>query len=255
MSHFALFKFVLLISLSINCSEVISANSSIRICYEANHFPPYSFEKNSVPVGILVDLIDYASQETDQPIELYSNSWNRCQQDVIAGRAQALFAMVSTEKRQKKFAFPPPENLNDWHMWLAQYPVFTPKNSEFDVNTYNPQKGMGAPLGYVVWNILEQRNWLTPFQYEPIQGFKMLAVNKLDGYVVERLIGLNLIQENNLTSQIRMNEYSVLDTKWYLPFNKDFYNKNKSLVHNFWMHMAAQRKIAKHEFEKAEISQ
>jgi polar amino acid transport system substrate-binding protein len=197
----------------------------------------------------LVDLIDYAAKNSEQPIELYSSSWIRCQQDVIAGRAQALFAMIKTKKRQEQFAFPPKENLSTWHMWLAQYPVFTPKNIEFDIETYIPNKGIGAPLGYVVWNILEQQNWLSPFQYEPIEGLKMLTVNSLDGYVVEKLIGLHLIQENNLIAKIQMNQYSVLDTKWYLPFNKDFYNKNRLLVHDFWKHMAVKRLIAKNEFE------
>ena len=255
MAHFPTFKFVLLTILSIVCSKVISANNTIKICHEANHYPPYISLKDSEPEGILVDIIIDASQKVEQSIELYSNSWIRCQQDVMAGRAQALFAMVNTDKRQKEFAFPPQENLNSWYMWLAQYPVFTPENSKFDVNSYQPQQGIGAPLGYVVWNRLKQKKWLSPFQYEPIEGLKMLGVHKLDGYVVERLIGLKLMQENNLMSKVKINHYSVLDTQWYLPFNKGFYNRNKILVHRLWKHMSVQREIIKHKVEESLILQ
>lgn len=221
----------------------------MRICYEAKHYPPYILQSDSTPKGILIDIVTFASQKAEQPIALYSNSWERCQRDVKAGRAHALFAMVRTDKRQTEYAFPPENKLNTWHMWLAEYPVFTSINYEFDIDTYKPTKGIGAPLGYVVWSMLEQKNWLSPYQYEPVVGLQMLEFNKLDGYVVEKLIGLKIIQENKLTSKVIVSQQSFLDTRWYLPVNKDFYHKETALVHRFWETMAEGRKMLLQDVE------
>ena len=215
---------------------------SLKICHEDRYYPPYIYQEENVTKGILVDIIKAAVKEVNVSLELYSKPWIRCQQDVISGQAHALFAMVQTDERKQVFAFPTERKISEWYMWLAQYPVFTAKGTSFVAAEYSPNKGMGAPLGYVIWDILNGNNWLSPYQYEPIDGLKMLAINKLDGYVVERQIGLHLLEINNLTSEVEVNEDLLLQSKWYLPFNKSFYKSEKALVEEIWSHIAVQRK-------------
>jgi len=218
-----------------------AAQLSLKICHEENDYPPYIHQEENVTKGILVDIIKIAVKEINVSVELYSKPWIRCQQDVISGQAHALFAMVQTDERKQVFAFPPEHKLSKWHMWLAQYPIFTIKGTSFVAAEYRPNKGIGAPLGYVVWDILKSKNWLSPYQYEPIDGLKMLAINKLDGYVVERQIGLHLLEINNLTSEVEVSDDLLLQSKWYLPFNKNVYKSEKDLVENIWRQIAVQR--------------
>jgi len=219
-----------------------AAQISLKICHEENYYPPYIYQEKNVAKGILVDIIMAAVKEINISVELYSKSWIRCQQDVMSGQAHALFAMVQTDERKQAFAFPPERRLSKWYLWLAQYPVFTAKGTPFSAAEYRPNKGIGAPLGYVVWDILNGKNWLSPYQYEPIDGLKMLAINKLDGYVVERQIGLHLLEISNLTTEVEVNKDLILQSKWYLPFNKSFYKSEKALVENIWSHIAVQRR-------------
>lgn len=223
-----------------------ASKMSLKICHENNYYPPYIFLEKQDAKGILVDIIDAATKEVNISVELYARPWIRCQQDVISGQAHALFAMVKTEERSQKFAFPPEKKLSDWYLWLAQYPVFTTKNTLFDATSYQTEKGIGAPLGYVVWDILKDKGWLSTYQYEPVEGLKMLAIDRLDGYVVERQIGIHLLEKNKLSAKVEVNNKLILQTQWYLPFNKDFYQAEKALVDKIWRNIAIQRKRSEH---------
>ena len=235
-------KLVITFICSVFFSNTINAQPTLKICHENNHYPPYIYLDDAKLSGILIEIIKLASKQTQFKVEFYAKPWARCQKDVKAGTAHALFAMISTHERQQDFAFPPNAQLQNWHLWTAQYPVFTPINNKFDIDNYRPQKGIGAPRGYVVWQKLQEKNWLSPYQYEAVEGLNMLAINKLDGYVVERLIGLNLMNENNLSNKIKMSEFSMLDTRWYAPFNKNYYKNNREQVHIFWQKLASARK-------------
>ena len=215
----------------------------IKICYEASHNPPYinSNIDSKTPSGILIDLIQQSAKALDWEITLYTNSWIRCQNDVKEGRAQAIFPMVSTPQRRQEYVFPPVKQAKNWYMWRGQYPVFTSAEKVFDKDNYQVKYGIGAPLGYVVWHKLKEKNWLSTHQYQPEEGFKMLALNKLDGYIVDRLVGLNIIKKYNLADTVHINQGPFLDALWYVTFNQEFYQYNQPQIHQFWQAMANMR--------------
>lgn len=225
------------------------AAPKLKICHEASNYPPYIYLHNNQAQGLLVDIILGAAEALNIQIVFDAKPWNRCQKDVKTGKSHALFAMIKTPKRATEYAFPLDEKN---HLWTAKYPIFTSKKAPFSLNNYTPDKGLGAPLGYVVWQKLKERGWLTPYQYTPEQGLKMVANGKLDGYVVERLIGLHLLHENQLSDHLVHSEENLLDTIWYLPFNRSFYQKNQKLIDNFWSKLNTARKKLKKKYEKPE---
>jgi len=228
------------------------AAPSLKICHEASNYPPYIYQEDNQSKGLLVDIIDEAAQNMKLHIEFDAKPWKRCQKDVQTGNSHALFAMIKTPKRAKDYAFPSDPSR---HLWTAKYPIFTNKNTPFVFNDYSPSKGLGAPLGYVVWQKLKDRGWLSPFQYSPEEGLKMVAMGKLDGYVVERLIGLHLLYENQLTDSLSYSEDNLLDTIWYLPFNKSFYQSNKDLIENFWKALNEAREQFKQQYDKSKLAE
>ena len=232
----------MLMALIVMATPSSAEQRSLKICYEDNNYPPYIYRDESVGKGILVDIIIAAAQETRVSLALYSKPWMRCQQDVISGEAHALFAMIETDQRKKIFAFPPENKLSHWYLWLAQYPVFRAKGKPFIAAQYQPQTGIGAPFGYVVLDMLKDKNWLSPYQYEPKDGLKMVAMNKLDGYVVERQIGIHLLEVINHTKDVEVSQHLMLQSNWYLPFNKSFYESYPTLVEAMWRNIAVQRK-------------
>ncbi|KTF16657.1 hypothetical protein ATS75_04190 [Pseudoalteromonas sp. H105] len=214
----------------------------LKICYEDFANPPYIYSEDNIAKGILADIITAAIKDVNVSVALYSKPWMRCQQDVISGEAHALFAMIQTDERKHLFAFPPEKELSQWYLWLAQYPVFKAKGKPFVAAEYQPNMGIGAPFGYVVLDMLNDKKWLSPYQYEPQAGLKMVAMNKLDGYVVERQIGIHLLEVINHTADVDVSEYLMLQSNWYLPFNKHFYKSHTALVENIWRNIAVQRK-------------
>ena len=226
------------------------AADKLKICHEASNYPPYIYQQDNQAQGLLVDIILSAAEALNIQIEFDAKPWNRCQKDVKTGRSHALFAMIKTPKRANEYAFPLDEKN---HLWTAKYPIFTSKKARFSLSNYTPDKGLGAPLGYVVWQKLKERGWLTPYQYTPEQGLKMVANGKLDGYVVERLIGLHLLHENQLSEQIIHSEENLLDTIWYLPFNRSFYLNNQNLVTSLWSELGKTRTHLEKQYQKTTL--
>ncbi|NVK25218.1 MAG: transporter substrate-binding domain-containing protein [Gammaproteobacteria bacterium] len=226
----------------ISIKSYASKQLELTICHEANSYPPYIYAEEGLSTGLLVDIIEQSAHLSSIRLTLYSSSWLRCQKDVQSGRADALFAMVKTKEREKLFQFPPDEP-DVFFLWHAQYPVFYERSRGFDYENYIPNKGIAAPLGYVVKDLLKKKNWLSPYPYEPSEGLPMVAANKLDGYVVERLIGEKLLEQLKISNQVEATEISLLNTNWYVPFNRQFYQANKPKVDLFWSNIAIARDL------------
>ena len=235
-----IFTISLLLTVTATSAQT-SENLELIICHEANSYPPYVYLSGGAPTGILVKTIEHAAHLSAAKITFYSAPWLRCQKDVQSGRANALFAMVKTPEREKLYQFPS-DNPDSFFLWQAQYPVFYKQSNEFDLANYQPNRGLAAPLGYVVTDTLKKRNWLSPYAYEPSEGLPMVAIDKLDGYVVERLIGKSLIDQLKLSDKVVATEKSLLNTNWYIPFNREFYKVNKAKINHFWRQVAKARK-------------
>lgn len=226
--------------------------TELTICHEANSYPPYIYTLEDNSTGLLVDIIEEAARLTSIKLTLYSSPWLRCQKDVQSGQADALFAMVITPEREKLYVFPP-QHPDLYFLWQAQYPIFIGSNNKFDAKTYKPNTGFGAPLGYVVTDMLKKKNWLSDYAYSPSEGLQMVALGKLDGYVVERLIGESLLDQLTLSSKVQATKISLLNTNWYIPFNHNYYNKNKHKVIEFWQNVAISRQQIKNSVVDKEL--
>lgn len=229
----------LLITLIGNRSHAL-ASGVFTVCHEETSYPPYIYTSKGIASGLLVDIISQSAKLSSIKLNLYSSSWLRCQKDVQSGRADALFAMVKTPEREQRYQFPTTQP-DLYFLWQAQYPVFYEIGIGFDAKNYIPNKGLAAPLGYVVTEKLKNKNWLSPYTYKPNEGLAMVAIKKLDGYVVERLIGTELLKQLELSSKVKASDTSLLNTNWYIPFNRKFYKANKHMVELFWRNIATVR--------------
>nr|WP_156413605.1 hypothetical protein [Lacimicrobium alkaliphilum] len=121
-------------------------------------------------------------------------------------------------------------------LWEAEYPFFVAKDSDFSFQQYQkrPRVGMGAPFGYVPYYKLKELGLLAPFDLSLEQGLQMVATGKIDGYVVETQTGLSAIKKLHLNERIRMTSDTLLKAYWHIPFNKDYYRRNKQRIERFW---------------------
>lgn len=58
---------------------------------------------------------------------------------------------------------------------------------------------------------------------------------------MERQIGFHLLEMNKRKAQLTASEDLILQSKWYIPFNKSFYKSEKVMVDNIRSSMALKR--------------
>ena len=225
---------------------------NITVCYEDNNYPPYILNKlksEHTPQGLLVEIILSAAKNVGITIEFIRRPWLRCQQMVKNNQAQALFAMIKTPERTNDFSFPKTEQQS---LVTAEYGLFIKKKGPFDnkpqltalrdekrfldIAAYQKQKvfGLSAPNGYVVHRLLSQHQLVSEFDYRLGEGVLAVSNNRLDGYVVEKRIGLNAIARQKLTASVYWSDIIVLSDHWYIPFNNTYYQQNSAEVERFW---------------------
>lgn len=244
----ALLTLLLVVSFSINAKPW-------QLCHEDKEYPPYISSDNQAS-GLLVDILEHAASSSN--IELYFTAlpWKRCQQAVKDGIYDGLFAMIKTPKRTKQFAFPMTQQ---HYINTADYVILYKRNSflhraelagklfskqgEFNVNYYKKIKefGLQAPAGYVVEQYIKQHNIAANSDYDLSLGIHQVAIGRLDGYIVEKRIGLAQVEALNQQDHVISSQGVLKRTYWYVPFNRDFYNNNKEGVARFWHHMQLSR--------------
>ncbi|AWL10656.1 hypothetical protein HMF8227_00148 [Saliniradius amylolyticus] len=237
-----LLRVVLAFFLSVWAGALFS--QPVKFCYELHAQPPYINDEREVQVGkpgILVKRISAVSEELNIEPLFDRFSWLKCQQLVKQGLADALFVMINTPEREQQFAFP-----KESYFIRANYPLFvnpTGTNSKLlELSRAqvirelqeNGRYGVGAPLGYIVHGQLADLGLLSGFQYSPSKGLSMVAKGKLDAYVLERRIGMTLVQQLGIQQQVVPTKASLVEANWHVAFNKDFYRQHPALVERFW---------------------
>jgi polar amino acid transport system substrate-binding protein len=230
--------------------------ADVVFCYEDQNYEPYVFHLNNsenVPTGLLINIIRAAAKKANLPIQFVRRPWLRCQQMVKDNEAQALFAMIKTPERTTLFAYPKDESQA---LTTVEYGLFIKKNGFLDnkntladitsagnrlnVGKYKKhlQFGLSAPTGYVVNDILSKNNILSNFEYTLDEGLIAVADNRLDGYVVAKLIGINKVNEHLLSNLIYWSNITLDSNDWYIPFNKEYYQQNKMRIEKFWLEIS-----------------
>jgi polar amino acid transport system substrate-binding protein len=120
--------------------------------------------------------------------------------------------------------------------------LFT-KEGQFNINYYKKIKefGLQAPAGYVVEQYIKQHNIAANTDYDLNLGIHQVAIGRLDGYLVEKRIGLAQVEALKQQDQVISSQGVIRRTYWYLPFNLDFYQQNKNDVVRFWHHIQLAR--------------
>ncbi|WP_448213200.1 substrate-binding periplasmic protein [Colwellia sp. MEBiC06753] len=231
-----------------------AANQTVTFCSEAKQYPPYiSVDQYGNPSGLLVDIVKKSAKEVGLTANFITDAWLRCQKLVTENKAQALFAMIKTSQRAQTFQFPADSK---HYIAVAEYPIFYTENSVihqhldrlFSSGKFSPTAflaiknyGLQAPLGYVAQEYITRHGLNSSVDYTVDEGLKMAALGRLDGYIVERNIGLARAELLALKSKLKTSNQAVIKQDWFVPFNKQYYQQHKSIIDKFWLQVAKNR--------------
>lgn len=82
--------------------------------------------------------------------------------------------------------------------------------------------GVGAPLGYVAEQFLRRLNVLNELSQSPKHGISLVSLKRLDGYVIEKDIGLGLVNDLNARETIRLLPINFLQADGYVVFSHQY---------------------------------
>lgn len=225
--------------------SAISSAKPIVLCIEnINNQPYFGIEQND---GVFIEFINIMNSQSELQIELVQRPWKRCLRNVEQGLFDGAFAVIYTQQRDKLFSYPKTAGGQldkSKAIWQASYPVFVHKESELQWNGDNfSQVGIkvAAPLGYIVSDKLEQIKNLSMSNIAPEKGLKLLAMQRLDAYVIELSIGDKIIQSNNLTSAVTTLATPFLIRDWYLVLSNNFVQLSPQTAAQLWELLAQVR--------------
>ncbi|NRD75606.1 transporter substrate-binding domain-containing protein [Shewanella sp. VB17] len=217
----------------------------MRICYEDRGYFPYATtepitDSKTLNVhGVFVDLIIKTAARLNLSIQLVRLPWKRCIQHLSQGKTDAIFAAIWTPERESIGVFPTREGQIDVErrLWSGSYQVFTHKQSSLKWNDgqFSGLKlGVAAPLGYITYDKLAKLDALPLNNLTSKEGFTLLAKRKLDGYVVERYIGLSMIKDMKLTAELSALTTTFMQVNLYLPVSHQWNQQYSALTLQFW---------------------
>lgn len=230
-----------------------AAPEVLRVCYEVEDSPPFwsaVSEHDASAQGLLIDLIQSAAKQANLRLELQRQPWKRCILQLEQGQSDGIFTAIWQPERDIWGQFPgrdPQNNLpvqRAYRLWQVDYPIIVRNGSSLEWNGTQfsgTQNGLSAPLGYVANQQLATLGVLVKPTYNADQAFKMIALGRLDGYVLERQIARAHIRQLGLQSQLSFLAKPLLKADWYLPLSHQFYREHPQTAQRFWQALGKQR--------------
>jgi polar amino acid transport system substrate-binding protein len=224
---------------------------AMSLCVEDADYPPLLLKQDiDGRSGLLPDITRAAAAEHDEPLTLLRHPWKRCLAMLRKNQVDAIAASFWSSERDAWGAFPKASQRAqsapdpELRLWREEYRVFVPLAGElrYDGQQFSGIKtGLGAPPGYVVWHSLKKAGVLNETVRSVKIGLQLVALNRLDGYVSERSIGLNMLRTLGLSKQVKLLPQTYYEDDSYLVFSHQFRQQNPQLTQAIWRSLPAIR--------------
>ncbi|WP_020410001.1 substrate-binding periplasmic protein [Hahella ganghwensis] len=234
------------------CSQTAAA---LSICYEEEPKYPYTLGHNALTLskgGILIDMLRQTTEQHQLPLELHAWPWKRCLQALQYNQVDGAFALVWSKERDNIAVFPktsedassPPNE--EYRLWRALYPIFVIRTGQvkWDGQVITGHKlGFAAPTGYVAQQKLIASGLHIGAEVNNLEtAFRLIDMERLDGYVIETAIGIHQIRELSLSERISPLPKPYMSANWYLALSHSFYNNHRELAWQIWTTLAEVRR-------------
>ncbi|MBO9491169.1 transporter substrate-binding domain-containing protein [Endozoicomonas sp. G2_1] len=223
-----------------------AAAVNLMVCVEDQLYIPYlDKDERKRADGNVVELLRWSAQRIGFNVVLKRQSWGRCLSEIADGKVDAAMAVNYTPARAKLMAFPQGAELSKppAYLWRFHYPFFVEKGSVFSLEEYRQQGkyGISSPNHYVSYDTLKRQGLLAPYDYTLESGLKMVALGRLDAYVVDSEIGQAALQRLKLADKVEASKEFLLETYGHLAFSRHFYQDHKKQVDSLWQSLALGR--------------
>ena len=233
----------------------------LRICYEAEDSLPFwgpAGDHGTPGQGLVLDLIESAAKQAGLRLELQRRPWKRCILQLEQGLSDGIFAAIWQPERDVWGQFPGRDRQSNapvqrsYRLWQVDYPIIVRQGSalNWDGQQFSgTTNGLSAPLGYIANQQLAALGVLAKPTYNAEIALKLIALGRLDGYVLERQIAHYHIAQQGLQAQLTLLPKPLFAADWYLPLSHQLYRQHPQVAQRFWQALSEQR-----EAREAELS-
>ena len=238
----------LLMFISIDLPLPVQAADQVRVCVEDETFAPYHFGKAAKVrmdnLGYLVDVAKHGIESAGLTLTLIVRPWKRCLDLLEHNEVDGTMVSVYLPERERFARFPKTATGKidpDLSVRQVNYGVFRGVDARF----YYSERGfstsklrIGAPLGYVAINHLEDHGIEKIMPIEPERGLIKTAEGQLDGYIIETNIGINMLSKMNLDDRIVLLDTPLFSADWYFIMSYRFHDTDQDRAYMIWRHIA-----------------
>lgn len=235
--------------LFIGLSSQPALAEQITLCYEEQDYRPYlrtttqiTDEKTGLR-GMFPDMALLAGKQVGIKVRFTTSSWKRCIDLLRTGQADGMFAAIYKAEREKWAVYPRTEGKVDItkRLWTVDYSVYSHRNSPLIWNGTGFQfvvNGIDAPAAYFTYDQLREMAVLPARNSLPEKGLQLLALQRLDGYVLERFTAESLIDRLKLNDQLKSHQPLFASENLYLVLSKQWARAQPDRADAFWAALA-----------------
>jgi len=224
-----------------------------RICFEMQDNMPFI---QGVPEdgmvllgehGVLPDLLILAAEQRGIELNFSFMPWKRCIQQLGQGKVDGIIAAIWSSDRDSWGVFPKVGEAvdNEMAIWFVDYLIYTKSGSElnWDGSVFSGVRhGIAAPLGYIAYQKLRELGVLHNQNLSLTDGFALLALERLDGYVVEETIGRRVVMDLQLSDKLVSIAPPFMRVHWFMPVSHQWYKAHPEFSLQFWLTLSEIRK-------------
>jgi len=240
------------------------AKKSVQLCFEDEDYSPYftgdSQKVSTTNPGILVELSKAAFETAGLSVEFIRRPWKRCMHMLKDNDVAGMFGVIYLPEREKIGRYPMQNGEIDTSRRIvnADYSIFRHvSRSSFGWNGKTFKKRnlkLAVPLGYAMVKSLEENHKVVPnTSFLPDVGLGLVAQEKLDGYIVEKRVGLHLLNKLNLGAQVEPHTPPFSRHPLYLFLSHGFYENYSKESEKVWSTLAVLRKTVLDDLMKKYI--
>ncbi|MBL4740659.1 MAG: hypothetical protein JKY12_06675 [Sneathiella sp.] len=198
-------------------------------------------------VGVLPDLLTQAALAVGVTPKYVGYPWKRCLELLKQNKVDATFPSIYLKKREVLGRYPMAQGKEDKSRSLANvdYSIFTSRDNPVQWNGAFSKKQIpiiGAPLGYVVSQSLrDNHNIKANTQFLTLRGLQLVALRRLNGYVVEKLGGEAILRQEELEDKVIALNPPFEKHYWHLMISHKFYSEFPEISEDIWDQIKVQR--------------
>lgn len=180
-------------------------------------FPPYEYQENGQPKGILVGIVRTVFQRAGLPLELVYYPFKRAQEETRVGSIDGLFNFYKIPERLTHFDYSEPLIINPLVLFVRRDSGLIFNGSLSELAGLN----IGAMQGYTYGAEFDQSALFTIDRAGSHElNFQKLLLGRIDAYPCDKLVGQYVLRAEGLSSQITFLSEPVNVMQGHIGFAK-----------------------------------